>query len=184
MNKIFVLCVIGGSLLSAADKKATSKMASKPAPAASSAPSTQTLPPGAVEAGPYSWTYTDAKGGKWIYRQTPFGLVKMEDKPGAAPLPERGTPVQVTDTGETVKFEKTTPFGSQKWTKSKADLTDEEKGFITGTAGTKPGADVPSGGVKPCVAGDNQPAGTVVAGYKKVVSQTPFGSTCRWESAK
>ena len=37
------------------------------------------------------------------------------------------------------------------------------------------------GGVKACVAGDTQPAGTVVDGLKKVVSQTPFGSVCRWE---
>ncbi len=191
MKKIFALCVIGASLLSAADKKANPKPAAKPAPAASSAPASQVLPAGAVEAGPYAWTYTDAKGGKWIYRQTPFGLVKLEDKPDVAPAPESGTPVLVTDMGETIKFEKATPFGSHKWTKSKADLTDEEKALM---AGTKPGEPVKAavlsqsgdvhGGVKPCVAGDNQPAGTVVGGYKKVVSRTPFDSPCRWEPAK
>ena len=186
MKKIFVLCVIGASLLSAADKKANPKPAAKPAPAASSAPASQVLPAGAVEAGPYTWTYTDAKGVKWVYRQTPFGLVKLEDLPSAAPAPESGTPVLVTDMGETVKFEKSTPFGNQKWSKSKADLTDEEKALM---AGTKPGEPVKApvlsqGGVKPCVAGDNQPPGTVVAGYKKVVSQTPFGAACRWEPAK
>ncbi len=37
------------------------------------------------------------------------------------------------------------------------------------------------GGVKACAPGDTQPAGTVVDGRKKVVSETPFGSVCRWE---
>jgi hypothetical protein len=39
-------------------------------------------------------------------------------------------------------------------------------------------------GVKACVAGDNSPAGTVVNGMKKVVTQSPFGSQCRWEAVK
>ncbi len=40
------------------------------------------------------------------------------------------------------------------------------------------------GGIKACVAGDTQPTGSVVAGLKKIVSQTPFGTVCRWEPAK
>ncbi|HLG99969.1 MAG TPA: hypothetical protein VKX49_26910 [Bryobacteraceae bacterium] len=46
-----------------------------------------------------------------------------------------------------------------------------------------PGTDIGSG-VKGCVAGDTAPAGTVVDGMRKVVSTTPFGSVCRWESVK
>jgi len=37
------------------------------------------------------------------------------------------------------------------------------------------------GDVRACAAGDDQPAGTVVDGHKKVVSQTPFSTVCRWE---
>ena len=36
-------------------------------------------------------------------------------------------------------------------------------------------------GLKGCQAGDSTPAGTVVDGYRKVVAQTPFGGSCRWE---
>ena len=125
MKKILVLCAISASLLCAAEKKAAAK------PAAKAAPSSQALPLGAVEAGPYTWRYTDAKGEKWIYRQTPFGLVRLEDKPATATAPDSGTPVTVTDLGESVKFEKSTPFGSQKWSKNKADLTDEEKAMMS-----------------------------------------------------
>ena len=124
MKKIFVLCAVSASLLCAGEKKT----AAKPAP--KTAAGSPALPLGAVEAGPYTWRYTDAKGEKWIYRQTPFGLVKLEDKPATAPAPDNSTPVSVTDLGESVKFEKSTPFGNQKWTKKKADLTDEEKAMI------------------------------------------------------
>jgi len=49
------------------------------------------------------------------------------------------------------------------------------------TAG--PGIDI-GGNMRGCVAGDSSPAGTIVDGMKKVVSATPFGSVCRWESAQ
>lgn len=46
-----------------------------------------------------------------------------------------------------------------------------------------PGVDI-GGNMRGCVAGDSSPAGTIVDGMKKVVSATPFGSVCRWESAQ
>jgi hypothetical protein len=46
-----------------------------------------------------------------------------------------------------------------------------------------PGADMGSG-LAACVANDSSPAGTVVDGKRKVVSQSPFGSVCRWEPVK
>jgi hypothetical protein len=50
-----------------------------------------------------------------------------------------------------------------------------------GTAG--PGVDT-GAGLKGCVPGDKTPSGTIVDGYKKVVTQTPFGSGCQWEQVK
>jgi hypothetical protein len=46
-----------------------------------------------------------------------------------------------------------------------------------------PGADL-GGNVKGCVAGDTSPAGTISGGMRKVVTATPFGSSCYWESAR
>jgi hypothetical protein len=40
------------------------------------------------------------------------------------------------------------------------------------------------GGFRTCVPGDNSPAGTALAGYKKVLAQTMFGQTCHWEPAQ
>lgn len=39
-------------------------------------------------------------------------------------------------------------------------------------------------GLKACVKGDTTPAGSVVDGLKKVVSESPFGQVCRWEAVK
>jgi hypothetical protein len=35
--------------------------------------------------------------------------------------------------------------------------------------------------MRACVPGDNSAPGTVADGYRKVVSETPFGQRCRWE---
>lgn len=37
---------------------------------------------------------------------------------------------------------------------------------------------------KACVPGDTTPAGTVQDGFRKVLTKTPFGESCRWEAAK
>ncbi len=39
-------------------------------------------------------------------------------------------------------------------------------------------------GMSACQPGDDSPAGTVVNGMKKVITQTPFGPQCRWEATK
>lgn len=115
MKKVLLMCALPLAMLYGAEKKAA------PPP---------TLPKGAVQVDAYSYRYTDSKGVKWLYRQTPFGLVKLEDKP-AAPVVEDPTPTTVTDLGDSVKFERKTPFGLQSWTKKKADLTDEDKALIS-----------------------------------------------------
>jgi hypothetical protein len=40
------------------------------------------------------------------------------------------------------------------------------------------------GGIRACAAGDTAAPGTMSDGYRKVVSETPFGKVCRWEKAK
>ena len=48
---------------------------------------------------------------------------------------------------------------------------------------SEPGVQL-SEGVSSCQTNDPSPAGTVVNGMRKVVSQTPFGAACRWEAVK
>jgi hypothetical protein len=44
--------------------------------------------------------------------------------------------------------------------------------------------DVGSDDMRGCKPGDDTAPGTVVEGFKKVVSSTPFGNACRWEQVK
>jgi hypothetical protein len=44
--------------------------------------------------------------------------------------------------------------------------------------------EVGSNDTKMCKPGDDTAPGTVLEGFKKVVSSTPFGSACRWEQVK
>ena len=44
-----------------------------------------------------------------------------------------------------------------------------------------PGTDL-GNDTKACVAGDTTPAGTVQDGLRKVVTKSPFGEVCRWET--
>ena len=101
----------------------------------SSHPQTITIPAGAVEAGPSTWKYTDSEGKKWIYRKTPFGVVRVEDvpeaeKPATAGAEERTSRWKVKDEGEKVSFENPSPFGPQRWTKKKSELNDDERAAL------------------------------------------------------
>src|SRR6266568_8903380 len=73
------------------------------------------LPTGAVQVDAVTYTYTDAKGKKWIYRQTPFGLSRAEDKPAAPVANTAPINITATDAGDTVKFERPGPFGVYRW---------------------------------------------------------------------
>lgn len=125
--KIVTLALIAAGLLLAQDKKAQPR-----ADAAKRASSGQTLPAGAKEVEPGLYRYTDAQGKAWLYRNTPFGFAKWEDKPAAetAPVVQPDVPVAITDLGDSVQFERQTPFGIQKWTKKKANLSEDEKAYL------------------------------------------------------
>jgi len=54
---------------------------------------------------------------------------------------------------------------------------------IGSTATSGPGQDTGSD-VRPCVAGDASPAGTVSGGWRKVLANSPFGKSCYWEKVR
>ena len=55
---------------------------------------------------------------------------------------------------------------------------------LSDTKSGGPGVDVGSPDMRGCKSDDDSAPGTVVDGYKKVVSATPFGKACRWEQVK
>lgn len=132
MKKMLVLFALPCALWCAADQKPESK---KETPKAAAL----TVPSGATEVEPYLYRFQDAEGKKWLYRRTPFGVVRMEDKPVvAAPVPaEVSSPIKVTDQGDTVKFERKTPFGPRSWIRKKTELGEDEKAMLQDSRNTE-----------------------------------------------
>jgi len=107
-------------------KKTKSTKAKKTEPKAIVA---NVIPKDAVLGADGSYHATDKSGKKWVYKNTPFGVAKAEERP-----PVDTTPVQemtkVTIVGDVAKFERPSPFGVSKWEKKVADLTPDEKKIV------------------------------------------------------
>ena len=112
-------------------------------PGAVSADTSTTLPKGAIEVEPNLYRYTDTAGKTWLAKRTPFGFSRWEDKPSPSqpaaqpPAPQapaaqvdKAIPVKVIDLGDTVRFERPTPFGKNTWVRKKSELDDDEKGWL------------------------------------------------------
>ena len=116
-------------LFSAMLLAATDGPAKKPKEPA--APQKLEIPKGAVQDKEGSYHYTDKRGTKWIYRKTPFGVARYEDKPAAAAqsanTPDPYAEVKAIEAGDTVRFERVGPFGTYKWERKKSELNDMEK---------------------------------------------------------
>jgi hypothetical protein len=122
-------------------------------PAAQTQKGSIAIPPDAVEIGPHVYRYKDANGKSWIYRNTPFGISRMEElNPGQAPAALMDGPappaannkikVSAVDKGDTVRFEQQTPMGPRVWERKKSELTPQESAWLetakTGGASNTP----------------------------------------------
>ncbi len=122
---VWIVCLAAAV---AADKPAAKK--AKPAPAKAQE---VTIPAGAVEVEPYTYRYTDPQGKKWIYRKTPFGVSRAEDKPASAEDPKKDENARLIDAttaveeGDAIRFERPGPFGLTKWQRKKAELNEVER---------------------------------------------------------
>ncbi len=99
-----------------------------PRPAAASKTQALTLPKDAVKLEAFTYRWKDEQGKVWIYRETPFGLVRYEEAAAnARQVPEETQPALLAfDEGERVRFERLTPFGKQRWYRNKSELSGEE----------------------------------------------------------
>ena len=88
------------------------------------------IPKGAVETEPGTFRFTDAHGKKWIYRKTPFGVARMEDKPvadRAVQAADSSAGVTAVEDGDSIHFERPGPFGAYRWTTRKTELNEMER---------------------------------------------------------
>ncbi len=108
--------------------KTATKTTAKPAPATTPLVIPKDATPNPD--GTYSWA--DKAGKKWIFSKTPFGISRVEDTGERTTLASApaGDAVKATVAGEKVLFERQSPFGTSKWEKNKADLTDEDRAIL------------------------------------------------------
>ena len=87
-----------------------------------------TIPKDAVANPDGSYIWTDKAGQKWAFRNSPFGVMKT---PWTAPAPSGAEPVdtvtKVIDKGDTVRFERPSPFGVTGYEKKKSELNEDER---------------------------------------------------------
>jgi hypothetical protein len=81
---------------------------------------------------PFLYRFTDAHGKAWMYRQTPFGVVRWEEKAAQQPVVDNSNPVAFKDLGDSVEFSTQTPFGVEKWKRKKSELTASERAIYEG----------------------------------------------------
>jgi len=121
-------------------KKKSTKTAAKTAAPKTNVVQPTVIPKDATPNSDGSYSYTDKDGKKWVYNKTPFGISKMQDM-GSAGAVGAAAPkaqyVKAFDNGDTVRFERQTPFGTTKWEKKKSELTDEERTVLNQTQSAK-----------------------------------------------
>lgn len=101
---------------------------------------------------------------EWDGKQVPASFAELQDRSTAPPpeaAPTGGSAQQAPAASGSVK--------------SVSSVTSVSSGDVN-----RPGAETGTG-IKACQPGDASPAGTVMDGYRKLVTETPFGKSCRWE---
>uniref|UniRef100_Q01NT4 Uncharacterized protein n=1 Tax=Solibacter usitatus (strain Ellin6076) TaxID=234267 RepID=Q01NT4_SOLUE len=133
--KLFFAIVVSAAALMAApqDKKADQK----PAPVkAADGSKPMAIPAGATRSEDGDFHYIDPQGKKWIYRQTPFGVARLEEKSEAqtnALAAEKAAGIKATEEGDKVRFERQGPFGVWKWEKKMSELDATETAALQKT---------------------------------------------------
>jgi hypothetical protein len=128
MKQIALLMLLAAAVFAAAEKRPAPKPA-KPRPA--TAAPTVTIPKDAVQVDANTYTYNDAEGKKWIYRRTPFGISKAQERPPSAEEAAQAAKViaatSAVERGDQIEFSRPGTFGVYRWQRRKSDLNDMEK---------------------------------------------------------
>jgi len=124
----------------AAESTPAAKKAAKPKPAPAAAVKITKIPEGAVQIDSTSYRYTTPDGKSQLYKKSPFGIMKVDEQatPAAITDPSAITDhaavtdhandgVKATVDGDTIHFERPSPFGTFRWQKKISELSEEER---------------------------------------------------------
>jgi len=126
MKQILVVLILAAAGVPALAQTGKAQKAAPKAKAA--APAAVTVPRDAEKIGEGLWRAKDPQGKVWIYKRTPFGLIRYVEERAEQPVSAGQAGVRVREAGpDRVVFERNTPFGSRTWTKAPAELDEEER---------------------------------------------------------
>lgn len=106
------------------------KPATSPKPAARTAakpPTGFTIPAGAKQVEPGLFRWTDPNGKTWMYRTTPFGVSRWAASEEDTKLEAVAKNTTAVEQGDSIKFERVTPFGKRTWVVKKTDMDETEQ---------------------------------------------------------
>jgi len=134
MRILVCICVLSAGLAAQDSGKTTSPPQAPPvAKQAKKAPQVTDIPKGAVETAPGSYRWTDKDGKVWTYRRTSFGVSRRPADPAdtrqnAAYVKNSVSEgITAVEDGDSVRFERATPFGTHKWIRKKTELNETER---------------------------------------------------------
>jgi hypothetical protein len=123
--KLLIGVCLTAAMLFGADAPPAKKADAPPKPPAVKVPG---VPAGSVETEPGVYRFTDRDGKNWIYRNSPFGVMRFEDKPASPEKDDKSLQdIKATEVGDSIRFERPTPFGPFHWQKKKTELNETEK---------------------------------------------------------
>jgi hypothetical protein len=108
----------------------------------------------------------------------PFTLAKLEGDQVTLTFEDKTIVKRIDDLRPRVESATAAPSGG-----AQGYTPPDRAPVVAAPAPAKPGTELtPS--LRACVAGDSSAPGTVTDGYRKIVTKTPFGESCRWELVK
>jgi len=90
------------------------------------------IPKDAVQTAPGFYRWTDKNGKVWTYRLSPFGVTRYPaDSVRDAGAKDGGKEVDglttAVEEGDSIRFERSTPFGKRTWVRKKTELDENEQ---------------------------------------------------------
>ena len=108
--------------------RSAARSASRHSTASSAKPATQSQPePGTAAAATAGEKKDDRT---YTQNKTPFGTTRYENKPEPPVVEGAPSDIRAFQDGETVRFEKKTPFGYSRWSKKMSELDESERAIL------------------------------------------------------
>lgn len=128
MKILTCIFVVAASLSAQDAAKTTTPPAAKDTKKTTKPVAVTAIPKDAVETTPGFYRWTDKDGKAWTYRRTPFGVTRWPEQQGM--YDKQNSQDQETtavEEGDSIRFERLTPFGKRTWVRKKTEMNETEK---------------------------------------------------------